>query len=428
MEPRRGTADSTLYLTNTLARAKEPFTPREENRVKVFTCGPSIYRRPHIGNYRTFLYEDILQRYLEYRGHRVERLINFTDVEDKAVAEARQRGMGLAELTEPVAKQFLKEAELLHIKLPDTIPRSSTTVDQAVKLIRILLEKGYAYWHGRDVFYDPLTFPEFGKLFGLDMTRWPRSKRRFRKDTYPGQRWNLGDFILWHGYRAGQEHTCCWETEIGKGRPSWNIQDPAAISRHLGYEIDISCGGVDNLYRHHDYNIAVMEAVSGALFARYWLHGEHVLVDGSKMSKSKGNIVYLETLLAEGYSAQHIRFYLMYGHYRKRLNLTAKALRKACRKLESLRNRARELDGPDPEIQGSRGSSAPGGAGLIAGFEEHMNDDLNVEGAIDTVDENLADLVELKRNGELGREDCRRIRDALRRIDGVLKVLGDLPG
>ena len=183
--------------------------------------------------------------------------------------------------------------------MPERIPRSSTSVEQAVYLIRKLLEKGCAYRHKGDIFFDPLKFEGFGKLFRLDMSKWPKTRKRFKQDTYPGRRWNLGDFILWHGCRKGDK--VCWDTEIGRGRPSWNIQDPAMISETMGYSLDIFCGGIDNLYRHHDYNIAVMESVSGKELSRYWLHGQHVLVGGKKMSKSLHNIVYPEDLLAQGF-------------------------------------------------------------------------------------------------------------------------------
>ena len=194
---------SDLTLTNTLTREKEIFKSIEDQKVKLFTCGPSIYRRPHVGNYGTFLFEDILQRYLEYLGYDVRRVINFTDLEDKAIDEAREKGLTVQEVTEAVAEEFFKDAALLKLKLPDSIPRSSASVDKAVELIKKLVEKGYAYRHGKDIFYDPLKFKGFGKLFGLDMSRWPEKKRRFRKDTYPGQRWNFGDFILWHGIGDG---------------------------------------------------------------------------------------------------------------------------------------------------------------------------------------------------------------------------------
>lgn len=306
-----------LKLYNTMSRKKEVFKPLEEKKVKMFTCGPSIYQRPHIGNFRSFLYEDVLHRYLEYLGYDVERVLNFTDVEDKAIAEAKKRGTTLTEVTNRAADKFFEDAKFLRVKPPTHNPRSSTTIDQAVHLIKVLLEKGYAYWHEGDVFYDPLEFKGFGKLYGLDMSRWPKKKRRFRKDTYTGTRWNLGDFILWHGYKEGDE--VYWGTEIGRGRPAWNIQDAAIATKYLGFEMDISCGGVDNLYRHHDYTIAVAEAVSGREYARYWLHGEHLLVDGKKMSKSRGNIVYPDSLLEQGYSPEHIRCYLICGHYRKKM-------------------------------------------------------------------------------------------------------------
>ncbi len=222
-----------LYLTNTLARKKERFRPFQGRKVKMFTCGPSVYRRPHLGNYRTFLFEDVLVRYLGYLGYEVHRVINFTDVEDKSLAEAKEQGMTVEALTEPVADRFYRESALLRMKLPEEIPRSSTVVKEAVDLIETLVRKGYAYRHGQDIFFDPLKVKGFGKLFGLDMGRWPTERRRFRRDTYPGRRWNLGDFILWHGCSSG-DSAAQWETRIGRGRPAWNIQDPAAIVKHLG--------------------------------------------------------------------------------------------------------------------------------------------------------------------------------------------------
>jgi len=410
-----------LHLTNTLSRKKEPFRSIEEGLVKIFTCGPSVYRRAHIGNYRTFLYEDILHRYLEYLGYRVKRVMNFTDVEDKAIKEARNLDITVRELTTPVEERFLKELSMLRIKIPE-IARSSTSVEQAARLIRVLMDKGYAYRHDGDIFFDPLEFDGFGKLFGLDMSRWPKKKRRFRKDTYPGQRWNLGDFILWHADK-GKDDSPSWDTEIGKGRPSWNIQDPAMVTKHLGYRIDIACGGVDNLYRHHDYTIAVVEAVSGQPFASYWLHGEHVLVDGSKMSKSKGNILYPEDLLERGFTGGDIRFSLIYTHYRKKLNLSDSYLEKAAGKLAAFKEAAKRLTGLVTE---------PGSAGepeeeLVSGietdFRERMNDDLDVQGAFESVCAALSRLLSLNTDGRLGLVTSSLLREHLQRINGVLQIL-----
>jgi cysteinyl-tRNA synthetase len=413
-----------LQLLNTMSRKKETFTPLFDRKVKMFTCGPSIYRRPHIGNYRTFLWEDVLQRYLGYLGYDVERVINLTDVEDKAVAEAREEGQSVQELTNRAAERFFQETRLLGIELPAVIPRSSTSVDQAVVLIKMLLEKGVAYRYGKDIFFDPLKFEGFGKLFRLDMSRWPKKKRRFKKDTYPGTRWNLGDFILWHGYTEGDD--VFWEADIGKGRPSWNIQDPAMITKHLGYRVDISCGGVDNLYRHHDYNLAVIESISGEEFAKYWVHGEHLLVGGKKMSKSLGNILYPEDLMKQGYSPQHIRFYLLYGHHRKTMNLTEERLKEGARKLDDFRRMFASLR---PSSSGSKGSAGRlyDNQGLIEAlpreFERYMSDDLQIKSAFDAMTEILSKLVKASNEGALGREDYEKIESSLRQVDGVLQVL-----
>jgi cysteinyl-tRNA synthetase len=268
----------------------------------MYTCGPSVYRQPHIGNYRTFLFEDVLQRYLEYSGYNVVRLTTLTDIEDKAIAEAVEAKVSVRELTQENIDTFFEEAKLLRMKTPSYVPRSSTTVDQAAKLIRVLLDKGYAYRHtheGRqNVYFDPLKFKDFGKLSHLDMSKWPKRKRRFHRDTYPGTPWNRGDFVLWHGYKEGD--TVSWDTDVGKGRPAWNVQDAAMVTKHLGFTIDIACGGVDNLVRHHDYTIAVAEGASGKEFAHWWLHGEHLFVEGQKMSKSRGNVHYIADLTKMG--------------------------------------------------------------------------------------------------------------------------------
>ncbi len=413
-----------LHLYNSMTRRKEPFASREEGIVRMFTCGPSIYGRPHLGNYRTFAWEDVLQRYLEHLGYTVHRLMNMTDVEDKALMEAEKAGTSVQELTEEKAELFLRDARTLRIRLPNPLPRSSTSIDQAVRLIKVLMKKGYAYEHNGDIFYDPLKFKGFGRLFGLDMNRWPKVKRRFRKDTYPGRRWNLGDFILWHGYREGD--TLFWDTDIGRGRPSWNIQDPAMVTEHLGYSIDIACGGIDNVYRHHDYNIAVIEGVSGSEFARFWIHGEHLLANGKKMSKSLGNIVYPEGLQKDGYSGDHIRFYLIHEHHRKRMNLTPKNVANQAAQLESLRRLVRELlaaNGPtNTEVQATAPSTGAIDS-LVPNFERHMNDDLNVKRAIDGLHENLLRLTSLKRAGHWGEECVARAELELRRIDRVIQVL-----
>ena len=410
-----------LKLYNSMSRAEEAFRPRIKGRVKIFTCGPSTYRRPHVGNYRTFLYEDILVRYLGFSGFEVQRVINFTDVEDKMLEEAVLEGRRPQDIAAEVEKQFLREARLLGIRLPRTIAKASASVPQAVKLIQRLLAKGLAYWHDRDVFFQPLKFKEFGKLYRLNLSRWPKKTVRFRKDTYNGQRWNLGDFVLWHGKRKGD--LSVWHTAIGQGRPSWNIQDPAMITEHLGFQVDINCGGIDNIFRHHDYNIAILESLSGKSYANYYLHGAHLIVDGRPMSKSRGNIRYPEELLRKGLRAHHLRFFLVCKHYRRRLNLTPDNLAKAAARLDALRDLVEGLTaGGGPKLAPEEARRADAQIAAVRDdFRRHMDADLSVGKAVDAIQ---ARLKALRRSpGRLPAGLARRLRTELAALDEVLGFL-----
>lgn len=413
------TRRSALTLYNTMKRAGGRFSPRYAHKVKLFTCGPSVYRPQHLGNYRTFFYEDILHRYLEYLNYDVLRVLNYTDIEDKSIAEAQHKGLTPEQLTAPIEEKFVEDCDYLSIRLPPEIPRSSTSVETAAAIIAVLRDKGHAYGHGRDFYFDPLTFEGFGRLFRLDMSKWPGKKRRFSRDTYPGRRWNLGDFILWHG--CGRDDTVCWDTDIGRGRPAWNVQDPAMIVKHLGTEIDISCGGIDNLYRHHDYTIAVVEGYSGVELAPWWLHGEHLLVDGSKMSKSKGNVLYPDELRGRGYDGAAVRYFFAGRHYRSRLNFTYPALEQAARDheelvgLSSVFTRAEDVD--------TRVSSRSAPAELLLKkFDEALGDDLHTDTALPELRRTLLPLAEAKREGRLARDDAAGLKTALSRIDSVLQI------
>lgn len=397
----------------------ELFEPGD-GEVKMFTCGPSIYQRPHIGNYRTFLFEDVLQRYLEYLGYRVIRTLNFTDVEEKSILEAQKHNKGVLELTEEMGRVFFEDIKLLKIKPPTHNPKSSTSVDQAVFLIEELLKKGHACWYKGNVYFDPLTFSGFGKLSHLDMSRWPRVKRRFHRDTYPGNRWNLGDFILWHGYKKGD--TVYWDTALGRGRPAWNIQDPAMATQTLGFSIDIFCGGIDNIIRHHDYVIAIAESVSGMPLSRFWLHGAHLYVDGKKMSKSKGNIIYIDDLMKKGYTGEEIRLFLIYKHYRQKLNFTydkiqktSDKLRQAYETIDIIRHAGKGVQKSDNAVQELIGRLKPG-------FEKNMDNDLNVKHAFDELVRTLLALGKLAGKNRVAPEDAERIIAALKDIDSVLQV------
>ncbi len=412
-----------LKLYNSMIRGKETFKPMVPGEVKIFTCGPSTYKRPHIGNYRTFLYEDILVRYLLYLDYAVNRVINFTDVEDKTIVEAENNGRNIEEITAEVHEHFFNETNLLGILLPDKIPRSSTSIDEAVKIIQKLVKKGVAYWHDGNVFFDPLKYQGFGKLFRLDMSTWPERKVRFKRDTYNGNRWNKGDFILWHGGVNQADTSAYWDTEIGPGRPAWNIQDPAMIVQCLGNRIDINCGGIDNIYRHHDYNIAVMESYSGLKFANYFLHGAHLIVDGKPMSKSKGNILYPDDLTEKGYDATHLRFFLIYTHYRKKLNFTKERFQKSYEKLDKFRALVEELLSNSSDTGARNVKLVTLAAAIPRVFQNSMDDDLLVGAAFDALYTLLLDLRDGAGEKGLHGEIAATLRDNLAKVDTVFGVI-----
>jgi cysteinyl-tRNA synthetase len=414
-----------LKLYNSLTRKLEVFKPINDKKVKMVTCGPSIYQLPHIGNYRTFVFEDILNRYLEYLGYKVKRVLTITDVEDKALAEAKKQNRPLKELTDGNVNHFLEELKNLKVKIPDHIQRSSAIVEQAANLIEILVKQGYAYWYTHDarrnVYFDPLKVEGFGKLFGLDLTKWPKQKKRFHRDTYTGNRWNKGDFILWHGYKEGDK--VYWETKIGKGRPSWNIQDPAMIPQDFDFEADIWCSGIDSTYRHHDYIIAIVESITGKPFVHYWLHAAHLIFEGEKMSKRKGNIKYPSDLLETECVWNHIRFFFVYGHYRHKLNFAFKDYNKVCKLLRSFRRMVKKLNAAEGSERQSSGPAKKLVKKIRSDFEAHMNDDLQVKVAFDSLYDTVSGLVKLEEQKMLSTEDSKEALAELKAIDYVLQAI-----
>jgi cysteinyl-tRNA synthetase len=403
-----------LRLFNTFGRKIEAFQPVRKEPVAVFTCGPSVYQRSHIGNFRTFLFEDILVRYLEYLGYRVKRGMNFTDIEDKAIAEAVKEGVSVKQLTDKNIATFIKELKALRMKIPDFMPRASESVNRAVEIIEQLLDLKIAYRHQGNVYFDPLKYPRFGELYGLDMRKWPQQKRRFHKDTYPGMQWNRGDFVLWHGYTGGGE--AFWNTRIGKGRPAWNIQDPSMISQYFDETLSIYCGGIDNLFRHHDYTRAILESIRPYPMARYWLHCHHLHVDGKKMSKSVGNILYTDNLEKQGYDMSEIRFFLIYGHYRKNLNYSEKRMSATTERLRRFKEQVKKIKN---RVGSTTETDTEEARKITAAFRERMDDDLDVKGAFDSV----IDLISGMDGRKLIPSTHSGIIKALRDIDEVLQVI-----
>ena len=403
-----------LRLYNSLGKKIQPFRPVNPNVVNIFTCGPSVYQRAHIGNFRTFLFEDVLVKYLQFSGYKVKRGMSITDIEDKAIVEARKENTSLKILTQNNIREFFEEAGLLKIKKPDILPLASSLVREAVSIIEDLIVKKNAYSHQGDVFFDPLTFPGFGKVYGLDMSKWPKNRRRFSRDTYPGMRWNLGDFILWHRCRGDEAY--CWNTRIGFGRPAWNVQDASMVSRYFDETLSIYCGGIDNIIRHHDYSVAVVESIKPYPMSRFWLHCHHLYADGRKMSKSLGNILYMEDLLKLGYSAAEIRFFLIDNHYRATINYSEKNFRASSDRLAKLREtvqKFRSSSGSSSRIHSNKGLH------LKKIFRGEMDNDLNVSNACDAVLYFLSGIHYQK----LAPGEAKDIFSTLKEIDGVLGVL-----
>ena len=407
-----------------MSRSIEDFVPRKKDSVKIFTCGPSIYQKAHIGNYRTFLYEDLLVRTLRYKGYEVVRAMNLTDIEDKAISEAIKKNTDVKSLTDDVLAIFRESLNGFGFIMPEHLIPASESIEQSVKMVQKLVEKGYAYEYMGDYFFDPLKCSNFGKLFRLDMSRWPEKKQRFKKDTYNGNRWNLGDFILWHNHKNDSGHPF-WETELGRGRPSWNLQDPAIVTMSVGDQVDINCGGIDNIYRHHDYNIALMEAYTGKDYANYYMHGEHLIVDGKPMSKSRGNIIYPEDIASSSIDWRDLRFFLTYRHYRKKLNYTESNYRKTVSLLHEFRRIVEKL------INGKHtddGNSNKKESDVLIDriplvFEAEIGNDLALGAAFDAVLKDVRRLEKINCNNALSEEQKKNLVINLEKIDNVLNVL-----
>lgn len=349
-------------------------------------------------------------------------MMTLTDVEDKAIAEAKTENISVEELTHKNETQLYKDFDLLRVDTPSLMVRASTAVTQSAKLVDTLIKKGHAYWltheGRRNVYFEPTSFLQFGKLAHLDMNKWPKTNRHFHKDTYPGTRWNKGDFIIWHGCK---DNDVCWNTEIGRGRPAWNIQDAAIVTQNFGFHADIACGGIDNLVRHHDYTLAIAESVSGKVFADHWLHCAHLLVNELKMSKSKGNVVYPNHLLTKGFTGDQIRFFLIYGHYSKRLNFTVEKLQAVCRRLKAFKEMVADLRKATSST--SREGTQQIVSGILPSFEQCMNNDLDVKGAFDSVFKSVSRLDRLRKHAELSTKDADSAIAALERADRVFAIL-----
>jgi cysteinyl-tRNA synthetase len=405
-----------LVLFNTLGRKLEVFRPLVSGEVRIYTCGPTVYNEVHIGNLRTFSFQDLLRRSLRYLGYRVTQVMNLTDVDDKTILGAQKAGISLAEYTAPFVGTFLRDLETLHIEKVEHFPKATDHVPQMIRLIETLLEKGYAYVSEGSVFFSIAKDADYGRLSGFDLDQARRGER-VASDEYGKE--DVRDFVLWKAVKPGEPS---WDSPWGPGRPGWHIECSAMSMELLGETFDLHCGGVDLIFPHHENEIAQSESATGKPFVRAWLHSEHLLVDGQKMSKSLGNQYTLPQLLEKGYAARALRYLFLSVHYRQKLNFTFESLDGAAgavRRVDEMRFRlqhAEEKGEPDPRL-------AEAAERLRHDFTAGLAEDFNIAVALAAVFAFVKEVNVAIEEGRIGQGDKPRVVDALADVDRVLGVL-----
>ena len=419
-----------IRFFNTYSRELEEFQPLDSSggEVKLYTCGPTVYSHAHIGNFRAYLFEDLLQRYLELRGYKVRRVMNITDVDDKTIRGSREAGVPLAEFTAPFKKAFFDDLETLRIKRPDYFPEAtdSRQIAAMIDMIGKLMQRGLAYQaDDNSVYFRINKFPDYGKLAHIDLAEL-RSTGRVKSDEYDKE--NIGDFALWKAWDE-EDGPVKWESPWGPGRPGWHIECSAMATQLLGEQLDIHCGGVDNIFPHHEAEIAQTEGCTGKKFVRFWLHCAHLMVDGQKMAKSLGNFYTLRDVLEKGYSAREVRYALMRVHYRKPLNFTWEGMeeaRVALARIDDWLRRLKEKAGEEEEENVERPTpNAQCRMEEGSGFEDALADDLNISGALGFLFETIRKTNRTLDSEEMKPAEARLWLEWWERIDRVLVVSGE---
>ena len=409
----------TVRLFNTLGRSLVDFTPREEGHVRLYTCGPTVYNVVHIGNLRTFLWEDVLRRHLRTKGWRVTQVMNLTDVDDKTIRGAAQAKLPLREFTEKYAQLFFRDIDRLGLERADVYPRATDHIPEQQEMTAKLLEKGNAYESEGSVYYRIATFPGYGKLSGIDLAQARRGER-VADDEYEKE--DVKDFVLWKAAKPGEPS---WPSPWGEGRPGWHIECSAMSTKYLGNHFDMHTGAVDNIFPHHENEIAQTEAATGEPFVDVWLHAEHLIVDGEKMAKSKGNFYTLDDVLAKRDDPVAVRYLLLSVPYRKKLNFTWDALTGAAAAIERVRSAASRLD-EAARAAGDKSGAFPGGeraARFREEFAAAMDDDLNTAGALGALFTMLREVNIAMVEGSVDAAGAAAVGAAVRDADRVLGIL-----
>ncbi|MFZ2055727.1 MAG: cysteine--tRNA ligase [Candidatus Aminicenantales bacterium] len=405
-----------IQFFNTLTGRKETFVTLTPGEVKIYTCGPTVYDFAHVGNFRAYLFEDLLKRFLLFMGYKVAHIMNITDIDDKTICGANARGVSLAEYTRDYIASFFADIKTLNIAPADRYPRATEHIPEMVAIVKGLIQKGFAYEKDGSYYFSIAKFPSYGRLSKIN-----------REELQPGGRVDLDeyekesvhDFALWKAKKEGEPF---WETEIGPGRPGWHIECSAMSSKYLGETFDIHCGGVDNIFPHHENEIAQSEAFTGKKFVNYWLHCHHLIRDGEKMSKSLGNTITIPEILKTKNNPAALRFLLLSTHYRKTLNFTFKALDQA----ETALNRINEFAG---EV---KYREFPGGETQTVGklvreaekkFRDGLSDDLNISIAVTALFNLVKKVNILLSEKKIKKGDAKRLDAFLTSVNSVLGVI-----
>lgn len=411
-----------LRLFNTYSRALEEFAPLDSagRTVKLYTCGPTVYSFAHIGNFRAYIFEDLLQRHLEARGYLVDRVMNLTDVDDKTIRNSRKEGKALDEFTAPFKRAFFEDLKTLRIKPARAFPEATAPeyIARMIGMIAVLVERDYAYQaDDKSVYYRINHFPKYGCLAHLDLEEL-RPTGRIQNDEYEKE--SIGDFALWKAWDEA-DGDVGWDSPWGRGRPGWHIECSAMAGALLGDELDIHCGGEDNIFPHHEAEIAQTEAVTGKKFVRYWMHCKHLMVDGQKMSKSLGNFYTLRDVLAKGFSGREVRLALLRVNYGLPLNFTFEGMADARAQLQRIDTWVARLT--------DHAASAPTGEPHPLAdhdrFEEALDKDLNISGALGVLFTIITESNSALDKGQLAPAHARHLLEWWQRINRTLAIEPD---
>jgi cysteinyl-tRNA synthetase len=406
-----------LQFYNTLTQELEPFGPLDGKTVRMYTCGPTVYHYVHIGNFRTFSFQDILRRTLRARGYTLDHVMNITDVEDKIIRNALAAGKSIQEYTAAYTQAFLDDAAVLRLEKPERLAFATEHIDDMVEAIQGLSRSNHTYESEGSTYFRIATFKDYGKLSHINLSG---NVAGARVDVDEYDKDDARDFVLWKARKSGEPG---WETALGAGRPGWHIECSVMAMKYLGETIDIHTGGVDLVFPHHENEIAQSEALTGKPFARFWLHAEHLMVEGQKMSKSLGNFFTLRDILDRGYSPEAIRYLLTTTPYRKQLNFTFDGLKAAATSIDRLRNFEYRLGNEKLQAGCSEEIEERGRAALDK-FNAGLDDDLNTAEAVAAVFEYIREANTAMDAGvfaEGNRESAVRLLAAFDAIFDVLK-------